>query len=423
VRILFVTPNASGSGEAITAARMAQPLARRGHDVRFFAHPFVLPFLAALPANLIAPFAEDAVETAARWQRLLQEFRPHAAVFADYPLLLLSPNGRAILEPRNWDLLDDLDATLVTLDHLGLSQGPFTLPFGPPHLELVPQEFPAPPARMKILLPCPIQSPAPNARMRGDRFRYWQVPLAIGAEARQAVRNRFLRSRDEAIVFHSIPSWALEFCRRHSLPNHAYWTRIFASLFRDPPRPVTIVSVNNGSLLGASPVPGVRAINVGSLTPEEYDQLLLSSDLMLSDNGISVSLGKAVCGLVPCVALRNSDRLLRIVERGGDAAAIALDMEHERAGSVFPFEVFPIWSRADVETLGVFAGNSLVDCVVTCELFGGDASRQTIRELLEDDDRRRQLQSRQASYIDAVGRLPTAHEALLAALPISHGKA
>jgi hypothetical protein len=157
VRILFVAPNSSGSGEAITAAQMARVLGRDGHDVRFFADAFAAKFVVSAGfAGTVESFPADVAETTARWLALLQGFEPHSIIFADYPLLWLSAHGRAILERDCWNVLEDLNADLVTLDHLGLAQGPLTIAFGPPHLDLFLQHFPAIPDRMKILLPCPI---------------------------------------------------------------------------------------------------------------------------------------------------------------------------------------------------------------------------------------------------------------------------
>jgi hypothetical protein len=417
MKTLFVTPNAYGSGEAITALQMGRELARSGHEVLYFAESFTAPFLAeSFPAQ-VYEFSNDPAETGRRWHSLLQDFHPSAIIFADYPLLFLTQRGRMLVQDENWTSVENLDAELFTLDHLGMANGPMTLSFGPPHLELFRQYLPALPGRMKTLLPCPLQSPTSTSVIAGVSFRYWEVPFALSYGRRQEIRDRFLRNGDELLVFHSVPTWASEFCRRHRLPNYAYATRLFESYFAHVGRPVVIVSVNGESLLPPSSVSGLRVINLGRLTTSEYDEILLASDLMLTDNRISISLGKAVCGLVPCVALRNSYRLPEIVERAErDLGVVALEMERRRAGSVFPFEVFPIWTIDDVNALGLFTENPIGRCIDVLEMYGGAETRNRLEQLLVGRTYREELRARQHDYVSIIQRLPTSGEALLSSM-------
>ncbi len=417
MRILFVTPNSSGSGEAITAMHMGLGLARSGHEVRFFADPFTSRFLAQEFAEKVNEFSDDPRETVAEWHSALDNFKPRVVVFADYPLLFLSRRARVLLNRENWQVLDDLGVELVTLDHLGMAQGPLTLSFGPPHLELFPEHLPKLPQRMKVLLPCPLQRPVQISAVRGIPFRCWDVPLILSEARRKEIRGQFLQFSDELLVFHSVPSWAIEFCRRHGLTNYAYLTRLFQTFFTALPRAVTLISVNAGSQLPPHAGAGFRVVALGQLQPAEYDEFLLASDLMITDNRISVSLGKAVCGLIPCAVLRNSYRLPEILDRAdADVQAIVLNLERDRMGAVFPYEAFPIWSQNDLNGLGLFSENPILECMALVEIYGGGETRQTLERLLTDAACREQMKDRQQNYVDMVGRLPTGGEALLSIL-------
>jgi hypothetical protein len=136
MKALFVTPNPSGSGEAITAMQLGRQLTRSGHEVRFFTEHFPCQFLAGSFPRKVAEFSDNAAETGTRWRSLLRDFRPSAVIFADYPLLFLRPRGRMLVEGENGKALEGLEAQLFTLDHLGMARGPLRLSFGPPHLEL-----------------------------------------------------------------------------------------------------------------------------------------------------------------------------------------------------------------------------------------------------------------------------------------------
>lgn len=413
MRILFVTPNSSGTGEAVSALHMGIQLGRSNHDVRYFADPFTSQVLRSSFAGAIDELSDDPGETRARWHGLLRSYKPEVVVFADYPLLFLSRRGRALVEGEAAQTLASLDAHLVTLDHLGMAQRPMMLPAGPPHLEPLPQFLPAVPQRMKILLPCPLHSPAPVPGRNGVPFRYWDPPFGLTPQRREEVRRQFLNDNDEWLIFHSVPTWAQEFCRRHRLPNYSKLTRVLEVLFHELPRPSTIVSVNGGSLLTPSAAPGLRVVNLGRLSQNEYDELLFASDLMITDNRISASLGKAVCGLVPCAALRNSYRLPELLERSdAHVRALLLEMERARLGSIFPFEVFPIWSREDLDALRVFDANPLAECMIQLEIYGGAEARSTMQELLTSRSRRQVLRNRQSAYVSLLLGLPDPGEAL-----------
>jgi hypothetical protein len=414
MRVLFVTPNPSGSGEAITALYMGLELVQAGHEVQYFGDIFSATFLEQAFGSSVNEMSGDPRESGAGWQNLLRGYKPHVIVFADYPLLFLSRSGRAIVQQLTPKLWGALNAELITLDHLGMAQGPLVLPFGPPHLELLEYHLPAVPEGMRILLPCPVQRPVELPEARGIPFRYWDSPLQLAPAKRKEVRERFLRDDDDLMVFHSVPTWAIGFCRRHGLPNYGYLTRLFEGFFGHLARPVVVVSVNGGCPLPASSAPGLRLINLGRLQPGDYEDLLLASDLMITDNRTSASLGRAVCGLIPCVALRNSYSLLELMERADEQTrALLLEMERDRIGCVFPFDVFPIWSRENLDTLGLFSRNPIVECMVTLEMYGGEDTRRAFEELLTAPAHREKLKAQQQQYVSSIRRLPNSEETLL----------
>lgn len=409
--ILVVAPNPAGSGEAITANAVARGLAQKGCEVRVFAHPFAAAFFDAGLA--VDRFGAGEADTAARWRKLLGEARPAIVLFADHALLPLAAHGRALLTPDSQQALDESGAALVTFDHLGLGQGPFTIGFGPPHLDPFPASIAALPQGMRRLLPCPVQSPAPVAGRRGEPCRYGPPITPLPAARRDAVRARFTRSNAERLVLHATPGWSLGYCRRHGLPQPAFLGRILDLVFAGMPGPVTVVCVSAGEELQDRSTGDLRILRLPALPADEYDELLRASDLMFTDNRVSVGLGKAAAAGVAAAALRNSHRLPEIVERGGEPAALALALDAARPGAVFPFEVFPLWSRADVEQLGVFRENLLNDCVESVELFGGDATRRALADLLWSRERQAALRGAQSAYADAIRRLPAGDDLVL----------
>jgi hypothetical protein len=180
-------------------------------------------------------------------------------------------------------------------------------------------------------------------------------------------------------------------------------------------RTVVVASVNGGPFLPTCSRSKLRVVNLDRLQSGDYDEIFLASDLMITDNCISNSLGKAVCGLVPSVTLRNSFRLPDIVERAHpELRNIALEMDLERAGSVFSFEVFPIWTDDDIRTLGLFTENPIEECISMLEMFGDSQIEDKFEQLLEGLTHREEVRARQQTYLSMIGKLPTGEEALLA---------
>jgi hypothetical protein len=129
----------------------------------------------------------------------------------------------------------------------------------------------------------------------------------------------------------------------------------------------------------------VEIVSCGALPPAEFDALLAGADLVITDNAVSSTSGKAVCMLTPVARLRNSRRLIEIVDEAEPGVrAIALAMERTRPGAVFPFEVFPLWNAEDLERLGLFRENSIGHAVEPIEMFQGGCSRRVLQDLLTD---------------------------------------
>jgi hypothetical protein len=175
--------------------------------------------------------------------------------------------------------------------------------------------------------------------------------------------------------------------------------------------------VNNGELLAESDTPGLRIRNSGVLLPDEYERLLASADLLITDNAVSVTIGRAACALLPVALLHNSRRLPEILDAAEpEPRRIALAMERARLGAVFRYEAFPIWSADDIDELGLFRDNSVTSAFARVELFGGEASRTQLAALLTDAATRTDLRERQQRYVERVRALPDPHDVVAALL-------
>jgi hypothetical protein len=415
MKVLVIAPVEEGSGETITALHVAQSLVARGHGILFLASTFARRFLEEPFPHDVWQLGPDAEANNALWLKALSEFQPDTVLFADYPHLFFSTGVSPLARHPGWvESLESLDACLVTLDHFGFAQHEMGMFFGPAHITTFQYEwFPAIPARMRILLPCPMHEPGSVEGRRGEPFRYWNVPLGISEDLRAAVRRRYLRRDDELLVFHSVPNWAWRAAEALRLPFYQFLPRLLGEYFRGSSRPVTIVSVNNGSLLDPAGRPGVRIVNLGPLPTSDFEGLLFGADLVITENKVSIAMGKAICGFQPCAVLKNSHRLIDLMRWVEPKVRdMILAMENIRPGSVYPYEVFPSGFSTELDQLILYQDNSLTQAFAELEIYAVDQTTRALEGLLTEPNTRDALLTRQRDYVGRLARLGDGAELL-----------
>ena len=402
----MVTPVREGSGETITSLHMAEDLASKGHIVAFLASDFARRFIEEQFSNRIFLLTEYGPRNHSLWNSTLRQFRPDVIVFADYPLMFFNGGTAPLASEPGWvKSLQTLNVCLVTLDHFGFAQREAGLFLGPPHLGLHYQEFPPQPASMHILLPCPMHEPGEVKGRRGLLFRYRNLPFRPQNKALRAVRQQYLESRDDFLIFHFVPSWAWRHASALGLTFYKHLSKIFGHYFGKLGRRVTIVSVNNGGLLGSSTNAKVRIINLKPVAKGHFESLLFGSDLVLTENKLSISLGKAICGLQSCASLKNSHRLVDLMGHvDGTLREAIIAMESARLGAVFPFEVFPTVGREQLDEIGLYRAIPLLKVFGNLKFMAGK-KRFTVPDVLTDQKIRASLRSHQKSYVRKLRRL------------------
>jgi hypothetical protein len=385
---------------------MARALRIEGIACEFLVSPVCARLIAPDFPQQVSQFTGSRAENQALWLSILDRFAPDAVVFADYPLLSFASGTAPLVDDAWLSALDQSDLLLFTLDHLGYASSSGPVFFGPPHLPIgafVPTPLPG---RMQILRPCPTHEPNVAS---GRPFRSLPPPVDLSVQRREEIRARYTQDPQDLLVLHSTPAWAHQLAAQMGLTHHRFLSRLLEYYLSGLGRQVAVISVNGADLLAPSGVADVRFVNMPMLAPEEYELLMQASDLMLTDNAVSASMAKAVCFLTPCALLCNSYSLPELLEQEDwPGRRIVLALENERPGAIFPFDVFPIWSRDDVDSRGCCDADGYGRTFVRAELFGGKSTQAALRNLLLDPPTQAALRARQTAYVRRLDELPGA---------------
>jgi hypothetical protein len=173
-------------------------------------------------------------------------------------------------------------------------------------------------------------------------------------------------------------------------------------------KPVVVVHVGPNPW-GPLPEGLVRYHHFANLVPSEFDQYLLSADLFITLNVVSVTLSKAVYGGVPSLVLQNRkliefeglSKQLRQMPEWYQAMASEVKVAHPfRAGTLG-------WYRF-LET--VLADNPYTGTYAEAQLFRYTDVITQLNQYLYDDAAIAALKARQADYVERVLSLPTPNQ-------------
>jgi len=410
LRILIIAPVNGGSGETVTARYLARLAARQGHDVFFLASSFAARFLSDEFGHRLAELTSHGPTNVALWEETLRSVRPHVVVFADYPLMFWPGGVVPLAQEDGWvSRLEDTKACLVTLDHFGFAQAEMEFFLGPPHIVNTHHRLGAIPRRMKIMLPCPMHEPWSVTGRKGQPFRYLDEPAPLPSAVRAQVRAQFGVGDQGLLIFHIVSSWAWQSAATLGLKLYDRLSDLLNHHLGEIGRPLTVVSLNNGKLLQQSESSNLSIVNLAPMSPPEFDRLLFSSDLLLTENKLSISIGKAVCGLHPAAAFVNSFGILDLLDQAtGRLRELVLAIENDRPGSIYPFDVFPTGMKDLLESIVLYRDNSLTRAFKEIELFGGESTQAALKAVLTDEAVRGELIDRQREYVERLSDLPDA---------------
>lgn len=406
MKITLVLPVRNGSGEIITAIHMADQLTRGEHVVSFISSPFGETFVRKSGAWQVTCLGEDEAINGELFRSHIKEFVPDLIIFCDFHLLF-SAGASVPLPPKLvFEEMESWSVTLATLDHFGYGRNAKLFFSGPPHFGFGIVSLPDLPKGMHRFLPCPMHDHLSAKNGDGHAFRYWDLPLKIDPEASESATRPYRRSDGELVVFHLVPNWVCGAVSMLGLSFYRHVGKLYSYYFNKLDRPVTILSLNNGHLLPCMDG-AVRLFNLPPTDKDAFENFLQGSDLICTENRMSISISKAACYQKPSIVFRNSWSFAEVSANcEPEIQEIALDMEHDRIGTIFPYDVYPCMRPQDSEQMGVIQSSYFRSCFEDLEIFGGLATADRICKLLNTYSQ--QQGKAQLEYVKSVQALPDA---------------
>ena len=397
---LFVALSRSGWGETSLGVQVARQVIDAGDSVSFIAHTKSMPALAEACCEIA-----EVSDATVRYIGLLFESS------------LLSRKFSSIV-------LCDFLTTNYTLNYFGLDPARI-FKFDVPMITLDTWDYNTTGAKIDVagdgkweigswieqmprrLVPVPIGRPVtPGA------YCSLPSPLKIARHTRRHIRKNLGVNDTERAVLFCTAAW--QHVQNKPTPNRLHAGRFEAAV------PHLLASYL------AQLEPGVRLIHVGPqalpiemqdgrylwmppLTPNDFDRVLNSVDMVLSVNVSATTIGRAIVAGVPVLIVKNSYAATTVEElEAVSESPISPSVRTwlEKALPIFPFSMWPLGFWHFLKPLLEDNPYSSVTDIV--ELTDESAFLEAARRLLFDTAKRDQAIQRQASYVNLVKQLPTA---------------
>jgi hypothetical protein len=250
------------------------------------------------------------------------------------------------------------------------------------------------------------------------------APIPFAANEREMVRQELGLSHEQHAVLFCTAGWQHAMCDTsfdNALMSGSDGRRLAQAV------PQLLWSYVNQAapearLIHVGPVPlsldgaPMRYQWMPSLSPENFDRLLGSVDLLLTANISATTIGRAMMIGLPVLAVENSFRVQDIVEAEqklgecGKALTPRLRQWVEDTAPLYPFRLWPLgyWEFLDP----LMSGNPYCEALDIVELLDEAEFVHRCRRLLLDPQARQDARSRQAAYVAQARRLPSAAQVI-----------
>ena len=425
LRVLFLSLPSRAYGEINVVLPLAEDIVNQGGEVWFLASPLAARVTRQKFPERVFEMGGERGENQRTFWRIVKKYRVNVVVFAEL-YEILQPRRKTdcpLFNARFFSMIGDCDATLVFMDfiaHAPILQeigdcATCARPFGGLHLRSFFE-------RLWVVIPCPLNEPSDVPNRSGVPYRVGCLPIPMDEEDRLRVRKRFLASskpEEGALIVRTGSTWQAKLASEYGIPLYDHFTELLAIYLHRIKKPISLVTVSDQQQLKPDPSHKLKVVNLKNLPPADYERLILSADLVFTDNQIGYTLAKTI-GNVPGLVFVNSydaQQVLDLEEYGSPLWRLVNEMERKRPGSIYPHHIFPLPAESGIEngngngTRTAFEpetlrlGRMLSSPYIKAELFGGKRTSQILQWLLDDPSSRVYLKKHDLAYIDRLNQI------------------
>lgn len=409
MKAIFIAPGGMGSGEMITAMTVAQQLIEKGVKCSFATLKSGAQFLQGKKFDTFI-FGPDKKKNILRFQDYIKKYSPNIIIFADYYLFHIDKNLRKFL----WfGFLEDLNIPILSFDNLGLGRTYPSVPF-----IISPECFPsrkykidfAVPSWVKsIISPCPPFTPCKRKDLQFGRI-YDTKKL-----------TRYHNEGPIKIVW-PIPKWSLiNTALDKTLDKTPYYYMVASLLMwylKNLNAKIELFCISpQSAFFSRCLIPSkIRLHLYHFLPPDQYITLLSSSDLLVTDNIISSTIGKAVLANIPVILLTNS---LKIFKNGDEIKILnpkgfSLIPEFKELMRIVIKNLEQIYGQYFYTLCDrIYKDSLFVDTFLQAEMFDAQGTKEIFQNVLFNTEFKENLKAKQNIYIKKISNIPTMSELVL----------
>ncbi|WP_353855144.1 DUF6365 family protein [Bacillus sp. Bos-x628] len=287
------------------------------------------------------------------------------------------------------------------------------------------------PSQMKIIRTCPVNNP----NLKDERIfpvSLYPQGLKIKKQFREKIRSKYqcLNNEDKLIML-SKSAWANLLVKMKLMETRSHMKSTYNYEFFIQELLTEYLSVkaikSKIVIVGVSPDNNFIPINLNEkvtfiplpfLDLEDYDELLLSCDLFVTDNITSASMAKSLIGSVPVLSLINTKVFLDEQKRPvlppawkrPNLLKIMDKWLKVLPDGIYPFITFPNgWIN---ELKDLFDKNPILEVLETVEIFDIKETGFKIHNLLYCEETKHVFAEKQKVYVDLIKNTPSAKDML-----------
>lgn len=256
-----------------------------------------------------------------------------------------------------------------------------------------------------ILRNCPLNVP----RVTGKKVKNYSFigeNKKLNRKTRKTAREKLGIAEEEKMIFFATSNWEYMILNKIApLATFLKWRPIiFENYLNLVKGKFTLVHVGPDTI--AANTSRFKCVNLKNVAPLDYEKYLLSSDLFITFNIVSVTLSKAVFGEVPSLVLQN-DKVINFKKLEKRLVQMP-DWYQKMAGEVrkvFPFKTSSFGWHEFLKP--VLSDNDYLNTFQRVPFFKMNEVVNSIEMLLFDSAVASSLKEKQRLYVENMLKLPT----------------